>query len=152
MVREPIPTWFFVLVAVRKDNRYLLVHERKHGQLWYFPAGRVEPGEDFIEAAKRETLEESGIPIEVNGIIRIEHSPSAHNTRLRLIVYAEPVDDTPPKSEPDDESLEAGWFTVDDMRKLPLRGTDVLEVFSYLDRGGAVVPSTILTNEGVPFA
>ncbi|MEI8382948.1 MAG: NUDIX domain-containing protein, partial [Planctomycetota bacterium] len=55
--REPIPTWFFVLVAVRHNNKYLLIHEAKHGQLWYFPAGRVEPGEDFIAAAKRETLE-----------------------------------------------------------------------------------------------
>jgi len=151
MGREAIPTWFFVLVAVRKDGRYLLVHERKHGQLWYFPAGRVEPGEDFIAAAKRETQEESGVPIEVTGIIRMEHSPSAHGTRLRLIVSAEPVDDTPPKSQPDEESLKAGWFTVDDMRELPLRGTDVLDVFSYLDRGGAVVPLTILTPEGAPF-
>jgi len=40
---------------------------------------------------------------------------------------------------------------VDDMRELPLRGTDVLDVFSYLDRGGAVVPLTILTPEGAPF-
>lgn len=66
-------------------------------------------------------------------------------------VSAEPVDDTRPKSEPDEESLEAGWFTVDDMKKLPLRGSDVLEVLSYLDRGGAVVPLTILTHEGAPF-
>lgn len=111
----------------------------------------MESGEDFIAAAKRETEEESGVPIEVTGIIRIEHSPSAQGTRLRLIVAAEPVDDTPPKSQPDKESLEAGWFTVDDMRKLPLRGTDVLEVFSYLERGGAVVPMTILTPECAPF-
>jgi hypothetical protein len=38
MPRDPIPTWFFVLVVVRLDNRFLLVHEATHGQLWYLPA------------------------------------------------------------------------------------------------------------------
>ncbi len=60
-MRKSIPTWFFVLAAVRRANRFLLVHERKHGQLWYLPAGRVEPGENFVAAVQRETLEEAGI-------------------------------------------------------------------------------------------
>ena len=42
MPREAIPTWFFAIVVVRRGDRFLLVHERKHGQLWYLPAGRVE--------------------------------------------------------------------------------------------------------------
>ena len=56
MAREPIPTWYFVLVAVRRDDRFLLVHERQHGQMWYLPAGRVEEGEELLQAAHRETL------------------------------------------------------------------------------------------------
>jgi 8-oxo-dGTP pyrophosphatase MutT (NUDIX family) len=63
-LREPIPTWFFVLVVVRKENRFLLIQEAKADQPWYLPAGRVEFGEDFITAAKRETQEEAGINIE----------------------------------------------------------------------------------------
>jgi phosphatase NudJ len=59
MSRTPIPTWYFVLVVVRSEDRYLMVQERKHGQLWYLPAGRVEPGETFVKAALRETLEET---------------------------------------------------------------------------------------------
>lgn len=151
MSRESIPTWFFVLAAVKLGNRYLLIHERKHGQLWYLPAGRVEPGEDFISAAKRETLEEAGIPIEVNGIVRIEHSPSLHGSRVRVIVSAKPVDDTLPKSAPDQESLEAGWFTVEQMSNLALRGPDVLAICSYLEAGGPVAPVTILSTEGASF-
>src|SRR5262249_19177094 len=61
MPREPIPTWFFALVVVRKGNQFLVVHERKHGQLWYLPAGRAELGETLLEAARRETLEETGL-------------------------------------------------------------------------------------------
>ena len=151
MARDPVPTWFFVLAVVRRGDRFLLIHERKHGQLWYLPAGRVEPGEGFIAAAKRETLEEAGIPIEVDGIVRLEHSPSRHGTRVRLLVSAVPIDETPPKTEPDEESLAAGWFTVEEMKDLPLRGPDVLEIFSHVSGGGFIAPRSMLTREGAPF-
>lgn len=71
MARTAIPTWFFVLVVVRRGDRFLVVHERKHGQLWYLPAGRVEPGESFAAAAARETREEAGIPIHLEGVARM---------------------------------------------------------------------------------
>jgi hypothetical protein len=35
MAREPLPTWFFVLVVVRKDDKFLLIQEQKHNQTWY---------------------------------------------------------------------------------------------------------------------
>ena len=149
--RLPIPTYFFVLVAVRHQHQFLLIHECKHGQLWYLPAGRVEAGEKFIEAAKRETLEEAGISIEVNGIIRIEHSPLPNDTRIRLIVSATPTDDTPPKQIPDEESLEAGWFTLEEVKRLPLRGFEVVDIFSYLEKGGFIAPLSMLTWEGTAF-
>jgi hypothetical protein len=55
MARDPIPTWFFAVVVVRHGNRFLLVQERKHNQLWYLPAGRAEFGESLADAALRET-------------------------------------------------------------------------------------------------
>ena len=69
MPRAPIPTWCFALVVVRKGDHFLLVQESKYGQPWYLPAGRVEEGESFADAAVRETLEEAGIPVRVTGII-----------------------------------------------------------------------------------
>ena len=108
MTREPIPTWVFALVIVRKGDRFLVVHERKHGQLWYLPAGRIEPGETLAQGARRETLEETGVPVEIDGILRVEHTPHPKGTaRLRVLFTAHPVDDTPPKTQPDEESLEA---------------------------------------------
>ena len=105
MSREPIPTWYFALAVVRRGDRFLLVHEHKHGQLWHLLAGRAEPGEDLVAAACRETLEEAGISIRVTGIIRVEHSPRPGSSRVRVIFAAEPIDDAEPKSIPDEESL-----------------------------------------------
>ncbi|MEQ8273168.1 MAG: hypothetical protein RMA76_11295 [Deltaproteobacteria bacterium] len=33
--RKAIPSWFFSVVVVRLGHRFLLVHEKKHGQQWY---------------------------------------------------------------------------------------------------------------------
>lgn len=151
MPREATPTWFIVLVVVRSRGRYLLVHERKHGGGYYLPAGRVEPGESFVDAAARETMEEAGIPIVLEGILRIEHSPHPTATRMRVIFTARPLDDRPPKSIPDEESLGAGWFTLAEVDRLPLRGDEVLSIFDFVERGGAVYPLDLLTWEGAPY-
>ena len=104
MAREPIPTWCLAVVVARRGERFLLVHERKHGQLWYVPAGRVEAGESFQQAAVRETIEETGVRVALDGVIRVEHSPRLGFARMRVVFLAHPLDDDArPKQEPDDE-------------------------------------------------
>ena len=151
MPREPIPTWCFALVVVRKGDRFLLVQESKYGEPWYLPGGRVESGESFTDAAVRETLEEAGIPVRVTGVIRIEHSPSPAGARMRVLFLAEPTDDTPPKSEPDDESLRAAWVGLDELPQYKLRGAEVAELFAYVARDGAIYPADLLQPEGAPY-
>jgi phosphatase NudJ len=149
MARAPIPTWFFALVVVRDGERFLAVHEAKHGRLWYLPAGRVEPGETLADAARRETLEETGVPIVLEGILRVEHTPTPEGTaRVRVIFVARPADRTPPKSLPDSESLEARWVTLSELSSLPLRGSEVRELFQHVASGGTVHPLSLLGSEG----
>lgn len=149
--REPVPTWTFAVVVVRLGPRFLLVHERKHGGGWYLPAGRVEPGETIEQAAVRETLEEAGIPVVLDGILRIEHSPRVDgHARMRVIFHAHPADDTPPKAEPDEESLGAGWFLPAQMDALPLRGNEVLRLVQDVEQGAPVHPLGLLRPEGEP--
>lgn len=151
MPREPIPTWCFALVVVRKGDRFLLIQESKYGEPWYLPGGLVEAGESFAEAGARETRDEGGIPVRITGVIRIEHSPTKAGSRLRVTFLAEPTDDTPPKSEPDDESLRAEWVALDELPRYRLRGEEVAELFAYVAGGGAVYPLELLQPEGAPF-
>lgn len=153
MPRPPIPTWAFVLVIVRSGDRFLLIHESRHGNGWYLPAGRVEPGEPFAAAAVRETREETGVPVVLDGIVRIEHTPNAAagTARLRVIFAAHPQDDTPPKRVADSESLEADWFTREQARELPLRGTEILGMLRYVAEGGPIYPLSLIDLEGLPF-
>jgi phosphatase NudJ len=155
MARSPIHTWYFALIAVRLENRFLLVQESKRGQQWYLPAGRVEPGETLVEAAQRETLEEAGIPVIVDGILRIEHTPlflgEQPATRLRVIFAGRPQDDTPPKTVPDEDSWRAGWFSLQELEHLSLRGEEVREILQYLANGGKIYPLKLITFEGAPW-
>lgn len=128
------------------------MHERKHGQLWFLPAGRVEPGETLAEGARREALEETGVPVVLEGVLRVEHSPSSDGeARLRVFFVARPASDAPPLSEPNEHSLEARWFTIEEIAELPLRGDEVLAVCEYVLDGGAVFPLGVLTAEGAPW-
>jgi 8-oxo-dGTP pyrophosphatase MutT (NUDIX family) len=147
MAREPIPTWCFALVVVRRGDQFLVVRERKHGQLWYLPAGRVEAGETFAEAAHRETLEESGVPIVLEGILKVQHTPSANGARLRLLLLARPADDTPPRAVPNEHTLEARFVTLGELAALPLRGPEVKAIFEWVANGAAVAPMELLGAE-----
>lgn len=147
-MREPIPTWYFVLVVVRRGDEFLLVHERKHGQSWYLPAGRVELGETFEEAAVRETFEEAGVRVVVDGLIRIDHTPHPlGGSRLRVVFHATPADDAPPKSLPDEHSLKAEWVTLERLHQYPLRSSEVEALFRHVAQGGTVHPHTLIRRE-----
>jgi phosphatase NudJ len=105
-----------------------------------------------VQAAYRETLEETGIPIAVEGVLRVEHSPSFDGTaRLRVILVARPRDDTPPKRAPDKDSLEAAWVTLEELDSLPLRGPEVRQILHYVSQGAPIYPLGLITYEGSPW-
>jgi len=152
MTREPIPTWFFALVVVRYEGRFLIVQERQHQQQWFLPAGRAEPGEDLITTAERETMEEAGIRITVERVVRVEHLPMADGkARVRVVFLASPLDAVPVAISGGLDALAAAWVTVDELDGFPLRGEEVRELFSYVAAGGQTYPLEVLAREGAPY-
>ncbi|HSP80098.1 MAG TPA: NUDIX domain-containing protein [Myxococcaceae bacterium] len=151
MVREAIPSWYFALVVVRDEDRFLVVQERKHEQRWYLPAGRVEIGETLADGARREVLDETGVEVELTGVLRIEHTPLPEFSRVRVFYVARPSGAKTPKTTADEHSLQARWVTLAELRALPLRELEVFEVFEAVLGGAPVVPMSVLTAEGAPF-
>jgi ADP-ribose pyrophosphatase YjhB (NUDIX family) len=147
MSREPSPTWTFALVVVRLGSRFLLVQEKKYGTTWTIPGGRVEPGEQIAAAAVREVLEEAGVPCRLEGILRVEHHAQADGARMRVIYIASPIDDTEPKSVPDEESLRAAYLTLAEIKSLPQRGHDLVPLLESLERGRVVFPLDLVGPE-----
>lgn len=59
---EPIITAGIFLI--RKDGKLLVCHPTKHpANVWGIPKGRIDKGENLIEAAVRETLEETNMDV-----------------------------------------------------------------------------------------
>jgi phosphatase NudJ len=133
MPRIPVQAFLFVLVVVRKDDRFLLVQESGIDRgSWYLPAGGVLPGESLIEAAVRETREEAGIDVRPVALLRMDDETRIHEGglwmgRWRFLLRAEAVD-LSQQPGPTADSLDAGWFTLQDLAGMPLRDLEVITI------------------------
>ncbi len=75
--RAPAPNSLVVAVAafVRGDNGRVLMIKRTDNDLWAIPGGAQDVGESTVDAARREVEEETGILIEVTGLVGIYSDP-----------------------------------------------------------------------------
>jgi len=84
-----------VATVIECDNHFLLVREIREGrEVFNQPAGHVEPGESLVEAAIRETYEETAWRINPTGVISFGSYTSASNgvTYYRLALAAEAIE------------------------------------------------------------
>ncbi|KAF2071026.1 hypothetical protein CYY_007647 [Polysphondylium violaceum] len=138
---------FCLVICKRKDGSFLLVNEAA-GRGWWLPGGRTNIGESLQQCAIRETKEESGIDVAIKGILRIEYSPHMGYSRMRVIFYAEPVDDKQlPKSLPCYESVCAAYVKVSELTNFYLRGKEPNIWFNYVNQGKTIHPVSLLTLE-----
>ena len=125
-----------IVLCVVPDGhgRYLIVEERDG--TFYLPAGRVEPNENLMAAAVRETVEEAGILIGLSGILGFDHEPK----RMRFCFVGYPAVNLAPKSTPDHHSRGARWLTKAELRGLPLRHHEVLDWIERAGQATALLP------------
>ncbi len=63
-------------------NRLLLVNHQKNGQydFWVPPGGKLQGGESIFDCARRETMEETGLSVELDRIVYIvEYADSSYH-------------------------------------------------------------------------
>lgn len=62
-------------VAIHDSERGLLLCRHADKDIWVTPGGLIEPGEHPADAAVRETWEETGLNVEINGILGVYGGP-----------------------------------------------------------------------------
>ena len=110
---------------VRQGDRLLLIRRINppSKDMFAFPGGRGEPGETPQQTALRELEEETGIVARHPQLFATYDLPS-HDGEGRLVshfflsVYTVEAESTGDVHAADD-AAEAGWYTLEEIRKLP---------------------------------
>lgn len=109
-----------VMMAVDEKKRILLVRQYRlpaAKYLWELPAGKVDPGEKPLQAAKRELAEETGYKARTwSKLASFWASPGFVAERMTIYLA---TDLTAGVATPmDDERIEARWFTRKEVREM----------------------------------
>ena len=109
---NPLPG---VAVLIEKDGK-LLIGKRSQNSIqsgkWCLPCGFVEHHENFLDAAHREVLEETGLEIKITSLVNVSSNqinPDLHT--IVIVLTAEIVNGTP---QPGDDLVELRWISGDD--------------------------------------
>jgi len=109
-----------VMMAVDDKRRILLVRQYRlpaRASLWELPAGKLDPGEKPLQAAKRELIEETGYRARRwQKLISFFPSPGYISEKMTIFVAA---DLTAGQAHPmDDERIEARWFPAKQVEQM----------------------------------
>ena len=112
-----------VAVLVRQNGRVLLARRVNQPQrgLWTLPAGFVDAGEDPVEAAQRECLEETGLQVEITKLLDVisnrEHPGGAD---ILIVYHAEIISG---ELSPGDDVDQVDFFSLEKLPPLAFQST-----------------------------
>lgn len=117
-----------VMMAVDEKGRVLLVRQYRlpaRAYLWELPAGRVDPGESVLKAAKRELAEETGFRARTwTRLFTFFASPGYVAERMTIYVAQ---DLKPGAATPmEDERIETRWFTMAEIGSM-IRSNEIVD-------------------------
>ena len=107
-----------VATVVVRDGRLLCVEERANGHLVINqPAGHLEPDESLLEAAIRETREETGWNVRITHVVGAYQWKATETGRhyLRFAFAAEPLDEIPGAAL-DEGIVRTLWLTPQELQ------------------------------------
>jgi len=123
-MRDP-PQIILGVAAViwNKDGEVLLIRRRKAPRKgeWSLPGGKVEFGESLVEAVMREVLEETGLRVEILGLIDVvesirEVSAGSPDGHFVLVDFGAKVISGTASAGSD--AADAKWFSFEDVRDM----------------------------------
>jgi len=146
MVWKPDVT---VAAVTERDGQFLLVEERASGRIVINqPAGHLEPGETFVDAVIRETLEETGWSFRPEAVVGVYVWQPEHLSRTFLRVAFSGVLESHDAGRPLDHGIvRTRWCVRDQLiaQQAKLRSPLVLRcIDDYL--AGARYPIELISH------
>ncbi|WP_310961570.1 NUDIX hydrolase [Nocardioides terrisoli] len=129
-----------VNTIVENDQHQILLIRRTDNDRWSLPGGKVDLGESLIQAAVRETREETGIDCNVTGIAGIYSNPRhlieyTSNGEVRqeftIVLTARAVGGSP---TPSAESSHVEWVHPLSLDEHPMHSATTGRIHDFLSR------------------
>jgi ADP-ribose pyrophosphatase len=109
-----------VMMPVDAKNRVMLVRQYRlpaDRYLWELPAGKIDEGENALQAAKRELVEETGLRAKKWKKLALFYPSPGYVSETMTIYLATEL--TQGAAEPmEDERIETRWFSRKELRDL----------------------------------
>lgn len=109
-----------VMLPVDERGRVLLVRQFRlpvRKSLWELPAGRVDPGESLLTAARRELAEETGYRARRwKKLVQFYASPGYVSEKMTIFLATQLVEGD--ASPMEDENIECRWFTTRELERM----------------------------------
>lgn len=115
------------VICVDQERQAVLLVEQERTQEgvigWSLPGGTWEIGESAEEAARRETLEETGLEVTLKGLfdsrVEVRETPNGRVATFILTYEGECRPDPPQPQDPDAQVRRAAWVPVAHIDALP---------------------------------
>ena len=106
-----------VATVVEDNGRFLMVEELKRDRaVLNQPAGHLDPNESLIDAAIRETLEETGYDVELTGVIGIYlYTAPSNGVTYQRVCFAGKAIKHQPEYTLDTGIIGPQWLTRDEL-------------------------------------
>ncbi|MGG1644361.1 NUDIX hydrolase [Paenibacillus sp. NRS-1782] len=103
-------------VSIIRTDKVLIIKEHKHTarNKWNFPGGRIELGEDILDAARREVKEETGYDVKLTGTTGIYNFMSSTNNQVIMFHFTGEIIGGSLQID-NIEISECKWITVSDL-------------------------------------
>ena len=111
---------------LERDGKYLLVLRRNppSADMYAFPGGRAEEGETPDETALREFREETGIVARNPQLFSVydlkTHAPDGSVTSHFFLSVFTVEADADAVAQAADDAADLGWYSVDEIRRMPV--------------------------------
>lgn len=139
-----------VNVCILKDDSILMVEENKPyiKGLLNIPGGHLMEGENIIDGAIRETLEETGLKVNITGVVAVFNAMMSKKQAhlIDFILVGEVVEDT--HKFWDDEIAGFDYYKLSELNvpnNPKLRNSRLYEVFDRLQKG-EVYPLSVIKD------
>jgi 8-oxo-dGTP diphosphatase len=140
IVRLAGPSFFVgtIVVIERADGAVLLVRH-SYKERWGFPGGLLNRGEDAAVGARRETVEEVGLAVELIGVPLAVVEP--RERRVDVVFRARPRPDVDPATAAphSPEIVRCEWFGPGDLPDLQPEAAGALVAIAQADASASTV-------------